>query len=220
MRRLIAVALRMLFVIVAVYPVVLLWLNLRIRHVARLPATGPAIIAANHNSHFDTLVLFFLFPLSRIADVHPVAAADYFLANPLLKFFSLRLIGIVPVRRGRASATDDPLEECYTALEAGKVLVLFPEGTRGEPEQMAELKSGIWHLASRFPQVPVFPVFMYGTGKSMPKGRLLPLPFLVKVAVGRPLYGNLEKSEFLAILRARLCNLQTITLSTHEYENL
>lgn len=220
MRRLLASTLRVLFVIVAVYPVVLLWLGRRVRHMARLPMTGPAIVVANHNSHFDTLVLLSLFPLSNIADVHPVAAADYFLANPWLRWFSLRLVGIVPVRRGSGSEGQDPLEACYRALDAGKVLVLFPEGTRGEPEQMAELKSGIWHLAKRFPHVPVVPIFMYGAGKSMPKGRIFPLPFVIKVTVGRPLHGNVDKNEFLALLRGRLLGLRAKTLLTHEHETL
>lgn len=220
MQSLLASTLRVLFVIVAVYPVVLLWLGRRVRHTARLPLTGPAIVAANHNSHFDTLVLLSLFPLSHIADVHPVAAADYFLTNPWLRWVSLRLIGIVPVERGSRSEGQDPLEECYRALDAGKVLVLYPEGTRGQPEQMAELKSGIWHLANRFPHVPVVPVFMYGAGKSMPKGRFIPLPFIVRVSVGRPLHGDLDKNEFLALLRGRLHGLRAKTLSTHEHESL
>ena len=57
-------------------------------------------------------------------------------------------------------------------------------GTRGEPERMQELKSGVAVLASKYPQVPVVPVFMHGLGKSMPKGTFIPVPFFVDVYIG------------------------------------
>ncbi len=196
--------LRMLFAVCIAYPVVLLWLGINVRHRERLPLRGPAIVAANHNSHLDILTLLSLFPLLSIPQVQPAAAADYFFKNRLLKWFSLNVVGIIPVVRGGAVAGGDPLQECYRALEAGKVLVIFPEGTRGEPEQMAELKSGIWHLARRFPQAPVVPVYMHGLGRAMPKGSWIPVPFFVSVAVGRHLHWLESKEEFMAGLRDRL----------------
>ena len=144
--------LRLLFVTCVAYPVVWLWLGIHVRHRERLPSRGPAIIAANHNSHLDILTLLSLFPLLRIPGVQPAAAADYFCKNWLVKWFSLHVIGIIPVVRGQGYDPNapDPLADCYRALEAGKVLVIFPEGTRGTPEEMAELKAGIWHLAKRY----------------------------------------------------------------------
>ena len=202
-------SLRMLFVACVAYPVVLLWLGIHVRHRERLPCKGPAIIAANHNSHLDILTLLSLFPLLSIAGVQPAAAADYFFKTWWLKWFSMHVIGIIPVvRGGRHSRTEDPLEGCYRALEAGKVLVIFPEGTRGEPEQMADLKAGIWHLAKRFPEAPVVPVYMHGLGKSMPKGTFIPVPFYVKVAVGNALCWSEDKAEFMAGLRDQLHKLK------------
>jgi 1-acyl-sn-glycerol-3-phosphate acyltransferase len=210
--------LRMLFVIVIAYPVVLLWLGMRVRNRERLPFKGPAIVVSNHNSHLDVLGLLTLFPLRSIPAVQPAAAADYFFRNPWLKWFSLNVIGIIPVLRGRAEHSADPLEACYRALDAGKVLVIFPEGTRGEPEHMAQLKSGIWYLAKRFPRAPVIPVFMHGLGKSMPKGALIPLPFFINVAVGKPLHGSNNKSLFMATLRDSLLQLELNTHPVHDNE--
>jgi 1-acyl-sn-glycerol-3-phosphate acyltransferase len=195
--------LRLLFVTCLAWPVVLLWLGLHVRHRERLPRAGPAIVAANHNSHLDILTLLSLFPLLSIPGVQPAAAADYFFKNAWIKWFALHVVGIIPVARGGLSH-GDPLQDCYRALEQGKVLVIFPEGTRGEPEQLAELKAGIWHLAQRFPHVPVIPVFMHGLGKAMPKGSWIPVPFFINVGIGMPLYGTLEKTGFLSALRERL----------------
>ena len=64
-----------------------------------LPRSGPAIIAANHNSHVDTLLLLTIFPARLMGRLRPVAAADYFLRGPLIGWFSRALIGIVPIVR-------------------------------------------------------------------------------------------------------------------------
>lgn len=203
--------LRMLFAVGIAYPVVLLWLGIHVRHRERLPLKGPAIVAANHNSHLDILALLSLFPLLSIPQVQPAAAADYFFKTKLLKWFSLNVVGIIPVVRGGAGSEADPLEACYRALEAGKVLVIFPEGTRGEPERMAELKSGIWHLAKRFPQAPVVPIYMHGLGKSMPKGSVIPVPFFIKVAIGRHLFWTENKETYMTDLRERMQGLKQKT---------
>jgi 1-acyl-sn-glycerol-3-phosphate acyltransferase len=208
MREWMRALLRMLFVACVAYPIVLLWLGIHVRHRDRLFIKGPAIVAANHNSHLDILTLLSLFPLLRIPHVQPAAAADYFFNTPLLKWFSLNVIGIIPVMRGGTKLGSDPLEACYRVLEAGKILVVFPEGTRGEPEQMAELKSGIWYLARRFPQAPVIPVYMHGLGKSMPKGAWIPVPFFVSIGVGKSLHWIEDKQAFIDALRDRLHGLK------------
>lgn len=208
--------LRMLFVVCVAYPVMLLWLGINVRHRERLPLKGPAIVAANHNSHLDILTLLSLFPLMSIPNVQPAAAADYFFKTPLLKWFSLNVVGIIPVVRGGASQGGDPLGECYRALEAGKILVIFPEGTRGEPEQMAELKSGIWYLSKRFPHAPVIPVYMHGLGKAMPKGTWIPIPLFISVAVGKALYWTESKNAFIEVLKERLIGLKQKTHPTSE----
>jgi 1-acyl-sn-glycerol-3-phosphate acyltransferase len=210
--------LRLMFVTCLAWPVVLLWLGIHVRHRERLPRKGPAIVAANHNSHLDILALMSLFPLFSIAGVQPAAAADYFFKNAWIKWFSLHVVGIIPVVRGGDRTHGDPLEDCYRALEQGKVLVIFPEGSRGEPERLADLKAGIWHLAKRFPQVPVIPVFLHGLGKAMPKGSWIPVPFFINVGIGKPLYGTLDKTDFLAALRARLQCLKQKICPTNDIE--
>src|SRR5262249_38291180 len=157
--------LRYLFFIVVVRPFALFLLGVNARHRERLPAGGPAIIAANHNSHLDTLVLMTLFPQRLLTSLRPGPAAAYLteLRGPAV--VALNRVGIIPLAREGRTGRADPLAASDAALAGGNILILFPEGSRGEPERLGAFKNGIAHLARRYPDVPVFPVFLHGLGK-------------------------------------------------------
>jgi 1-acyl-sn-glycerol-3-phosphate acyltransferase len=196
--------LRALFFLLLVRPLVLLMLGVNARHRMRLPAEGSAIIAANHNSHLDTLVLMTLFPQAMLPRLRPVAAADYFLRNRLFAWFAREIIGILPLSRCVKPGDPDPLAACDAALAEGDILIMFPEGTRGEPERIGAFKSGIAHLARRHPDAPVVPVFLHGLGKALPRGAYLLVPFFVDVFVGEPLRWSGDKQGFMAELDRRI----------------
>ena len=199
--------LRHLFYRVVVRLVVLIVLGLNIRHRERLPAKGPAIVVANHNSHLDTMVLITLLPARLLDRIRPVAAADYFLTTPRKAWFALNIVGILPIKRRRDQPDEDLLAPCYEALEDGKILIFFPEGSRGKPEKLATFKGGIAKLAARFPNVPVSPVLLHGLGKALPKGEKLLVPFFCDVFVGEALYGAESRRDFLGRLEARMAAL-------------
>ncbi|MCQ8106334.1 1-acyl-sn-glycerol-3-phosphate acyltransferase [Methylomonas sp. SURF-2] len=192
--------LRGLFYLLLVKPLVLFLIGLNVRGRQYLPSAGPAIVVANHNSHLDTLVLMSLFPQALLADAHPVAAADYFFRNRCLKWFALRIIGIVPIDRRPAAVGGDTLTPLLRALDHGKILLLFPEGSRGAPEQLGKFKSGIAHLLSKRPEVPVIPVFFSGLGKCLPKGEFVLVPFFVDVFIAPALAWNGSRPAFMAEL--------------------
>jgi 1-acyl-sn-glycerol-3-phosphate acyltransferase len=192
--------LQLLFFLLFVKPLVFLILGVNIRHAQLLPQTGPAIIVANHNSHLDTMVLMALYPLKMISSIRPVAAMDYFMRNPLLAWFASHIIGIIPLQRTVRARDGDPLAGSIAALEQGEILILFPEGSRGKPEQLSSFRTGIAHMAKRVPEVPVVPVFLHGLGMALPKGEALLVPFFCDVFVGNHLHWNGEREAFMTAL--------------------
>ncbi|MCX8970994.1 MULTISPECIES: 1-acyl-sn-glycerol-3-phosphate acyltransferase [Citrobacter] len=208
--------LRTLFTLCIVWPVIWLWLGLRIRHRDRLPIRGPAIIVANHNSHMDVFALLSLFPLRRQASIHPVAAADYFLRNKAMAWFALNILNIIPI--SRKGGETNPLAQCEQALRDGKILILFPEGTRGEPGKLSPLKSGLWHLSQRVPDVPIIPVWLRGTEHVMAKGNRIPLPLFIDVNIGRALRFHDDKHRFMDEFRQQLLLLQQQTTGMQPHE--
>ncbi|MFL6234324.1 MAG: lysophospholipid acyltransferase family protein [Thermoanaerobaculia bacterium] len=198
--------LRFVFFRLVVRPVVGIALGINVRHRERLPADGPAVLVANHNSHLDTMVLMTLLPPRLLPKVRPVAAADYFLKNRLLAWFSLRIIGILPIVRG-GGGKSDPLAAVHEALARGEIVILFPEGSRGEPERLSEFKSGVAHLARAHPEVPVIPAFLHGLGKSLPKGSAVFVPFCCDVVIGEPIPWQEDRKLYIQELRERMSAL-------------
>jgi len=191
--------LRTAFFALVVRPVMMIALGTNVRRVELLPKTGPAIIVANHNSHLDVFALMNVLGLSRLRHVRPVAAADYFMTRPLRRWFATQIVGIIPIDRKKARREDGkhPLEPISEVIRDDGIVLLFPEGTRGEPEQRDAFQTGVAHLARRHPDVPIIPVFMHGLGKALPKGEALLVPFFCDMFVGIPLPKGLEKQAFM-----------------------
>jgi 1-acyl-sn-glycerol-3-phosphate acyltransferase len=201
--------LRWFFYAIVVRFVVMIVLGLNVRHRERLPRGGPAILAANHNSHLDTMVLMSLLPLHLLPRLRPVAAMDYFFRSRALAWFATHVIGILPIKRQRSTPDEDLLAPVAEALARGDILIFFPEGSRGEPERLTEFKSGLARLAERFPNVPVTPVFMHGLGKSLPKGDWVLVPFFVDVFVGASLTWCGDRTAYMQGFKQAIDSLAT-----------
>jgi 1-acyl-sn-glycerol-3-phosphate acyltransferase len=201
------VLLRIVFAIAIVRPLIFLIIGINVRRRQLLPTSGPAVIVANHNSHLDTLVLTTLFPLRMLHRIRPVAAADYFLKNRWITWFSLRILNIIPLQRGGGGAGRDSFAAIHAALDDGDIVIIFPEGSRGEPEVIQRYRSGIYHLVQDRPDVPIYPVFLHGLGKALPKGTYLLVPIFCDIFVGQPFNYREPKSEFMGELTARMESL-------------
>ena len=192
----------------------LLWLvlGLSIGGRQRLPATGPAIVAANHNSHLDIWLLLAAFRARTLPQVVPVAAADYFLSTRFLRFAAITLLGVLPLDRN--ARRGDPLATSRAALEAGKILIVFPEGTRGKPEELGTLKAGITKLA-RDTGAPIVPVYLQGAGRILPKGARIPVPFTCTMLVGKPIPPSSDRAETMSALAGAFRSLAAAAPPLH-----
>jgi 1-acyl-sn-glycerol-3-phosphate acyltransferase len=202
------------FFALVVRPVLMIFSGGSVRGREHLPAKGPAIIVANHNSHLDTLTIMALYPLRMLPLLRPVAAVDYFMRTRVLGWFATNIIGIIPIaRRGREKG-HDPLDGCFDALDRGEILILFPEGSRGEPEALSQFKKGVAHLVKARPSTPVYPMFIRGLGKVLPKDSRLLVPFNSEIAVGEPLVWNDGVDAFMVALQLRMQELAATVHAT------
>lgn len=204
--------LRLAFFALVVRPVILLVIGLSVRHRDRLPADGPAIIAANHASHLDTLVLMSLYPLAMLPKLRPVAAADYFLATERRAWFALNIMGIIPIERrvvraGHPEEIEALFKGPVEALERGEIVILFPEGTRSRNRTMGAFKAGIARIAERCHRAPVVPVFLQGLHKAMPKGSCVPAPIFCDVYVGEPIAWPGARAKLMGELKTSISRL-------------
>jgi 1-acyl-sn-glycerol-3-phosphate acyltransferase len=199
--------LRGAFFLLFVRPVLTLMLGTHVRGRENLPKTGPAIIVANHNSHLDTMTIMAMFPMRFLPKLRPVAAMDYFMRTGLMAWFATNIIGIIPIVRGGHAAGANPLAPCEDALDRGEILIIFPEGSRGEPEKLQQFKKGVAHLAKARPGTPVHPLFMHGLGKALPKDSVFIVPFNCDVIAGEPFYGSDSIEAFMDNLQTRMTAL-------------
>lgn len=199
--------LRLGFYALVVRPFLIVFLGFNTRNLDRLTAPdGAHLVAANHNSHLDALVLMSLFKLRDIRKVKLVAAKDYFCRTPLLAWLSVNIIGIVPIdRKGRG---EDPFAPIMQALDEGCTVVVFPEGTRGAPEQRQPLKNGISKILQARPDITITPVFMHGLGKSLPNGEALFVPFVCDVNVGEALSWAGDRAQLMSALETSFDGLR------------
>jgi 1-acyl-sn-glycerol-3-phosphate acyltransferase len=196
--------------IIIVRPILQLWNGLNVKYSSHWekewPPKGPVIIIANHNSHWDTLLIETLFPYAMVYQVRSVAAADYFFTNKALKWFALEVMRIIPVWRGTGKDGGDPLAGVHEVLNDGGIVIIYPEGKRGLPEEPSEIKKGITYLMQQHPDVPVIPIHMYGLGKAQGQidrwWKFFPLPFIIDVHVDEPI-GPQKKFTDLASPAAR-----------------
>ncbi len=192
---------------ILVRPVILFVLGINIRHREKLPDSGPVVIIANHNSHLDTLVLMSLFRGKSFQKVRPVAAGDYFMKNKLLAVFSTKVMNIIPIQRKMTKDIRGMFSPILEALEDDSIIILFPEGSRGEAEQLSKYKSGIYYLMREVPDIEIVPVFLHGLGKALPKGSFIFVPFFVDILVGDSFKYNENRKAFMDTLNDRMNRL-------------
>ncbi|MFI9326861.1 lysophospholipid acyltransferase family protein [Kitasatospora sp. NPDC052868] len=157
-----------------------------IQGLENVPRKGGVILASNHLSFIDSVVI----PLTAPRRVHFLAKAEYFtgtgLKGALSKGF-FESIGAVPVERGTYRSAQASLESALEILEDGKAFGIYPEGTRSLDGRLYRGKTGVAWLALTA-GVPVVPVALEGPEQILPIGKRVPRIRKVTVRFGEPLH--------------------------------
>jgi 1-acyl-sn-glycerol-3-phosphate acyltransferase len=171
------------------------------------PSSAQRIYFANHSSHLDTILVWAAMPPDLRRRVRPVAAADYWGKGRINRHIALGVLNAVLIDRQTRST--NPLEPLERALAQGDSLIIFPEGTRGTSELPGGFKPGLYHLANKFPDVELIPVFLDNLRRALPKGSLLPVPLSCVARFGDPMHllPDEPKQDFLARARAAVVAL-------------
>ncbi len=150
-----------------------------------IPAEGPVILASNHLSFSDS----FFMPLMVPRPVYFLAKSDYFTGTGIkgrLTAAFFRGVRSVPIDRSSGAAADPALQTALRILGEGKVLGLYPEGTRSPDGRLYKGRTGIARIALES-GIPVVPCVMVGTFEIQPPGQVRPKIKRVGVQFGKPL---------------------------------
>jgi long-chain acyl-CoA synthetase len=146
-----------------------------------VPANRNFLVVANHASHLDfALASYALGAPGR--ELVVLAAKDYFFNTGARRFVVGNFTRLIPFDRERAQL--DSLDDAIDELDAGRSVLMFPEGTRSPDGAIHEFKSGAGYLALRG-GCDVLPVRISGTYEVLGKGSIIPHRRPVEVRIGR-----------------------------------
>jgi len=164
---------------------------------ARAPSEDrQRVFFANHTSHLDFILIWASLPARVRKRARPVAARDYWESGPLRRYLARNVFRAVLIDRGTPGdgAERSPRERGQEAtarmvegLGREDSLIVFPEGTRGSGDEVAEFKSGLYYLWRERPDLELVPVHLENLNRVLPKGEFIPVPMISRVTFGPPL---------------------------------
>lgn len=160
--------------------------RLKISGQNNIPSSGPLIVVANHNSYVDPVVLALAFRRR----IYFMAKSELF-KIPLFGAF-VRALGGFPVERGEPDRK--ALKSALQILVEGKILGIFPEGTRIRRPGLGPMESGTAIIAMKS-EASVLPVGITGSDRVMPEGTRFPRFPKIEIRVGSPLSLRAEPSH-------------------------
>ena len=171
------------------------------------------ILIANHNSHLDAMSIMASVPKSILHKVKPVAAQDHFGKTKWQAWLSNYFINTLLIQRksDKENPENDPVYKMNKALKEGFSLIIFPEGTRGEPNLPKEFKAGVALILIENPHIPYVPIYLKAMGKAMPKGDNLIVPHESAIVYGAPKkISSINVTEILEQMKQEIQTLNSI----------
>lgn len=166
------------FMALWIYVVTRWYFRLKVEGAENIPLTGPVLLVANHASNLDPTTIACGLP----RQVHFLAKEEL-LQKPGLGSF-LRCVNTHPIRRGGGDRA--AIRQCVELLKQGRVVLIFPEGTRTRDGQLQEAKPGAAMIAVQSNAV-ICPVYIGGTFEAMPRTASRPRRSKVRVLIGEPI---------------------------------
>jgi 1-acyl-sn-glycerol-3-phosphate acyltransferase len=187
-----------------------------------VPSSGPVIVASNHLAVADSFYL----PLVLRRRITFLAKAEYFtgtgLKGKLTKFF-YSSTGQVPIDRTDADSAQAALQTAQRILSQGKLLGMYPEGTRSPDGRLYKGKTGLARIALES-GIPVIPVAMIGTDVVNPPGDKMWHFGRVQVRFGKPMdfsrFEGLAGNRFIERAVIDEVMYELMRLSGQEYVDL
>lgn len=176
--------------------------DLRVWGLDYIPKTGGALLVSNHQSNLDPIMLAVRVrrPVSFFAKVELFEA-------PVLGRL-IRNLNAFPVRRGEGDI--GAVKEAIRRLKEGRVLTVFPEGTRTRTGEIGPIQSGIAMIIRRA-GVPVVPAIVEGSYEAWPPGQKFPSLHPVRVLYGPPMkLHDYPPRDIVEVLDQTLRTMQTI----------
>ncbi len=162
------------------------YFRLRVEGLENIPKSGGAVLASNHQSFVDILILGGCMPR------HIAFVARDTLAEWRWLAYTMRQCGAVLVRRGTSDRR--ALRAMAEHLEQDDIVVIYPEGTRTRDGSLQEFKGGAL-LAARMAGVPIIPCGVRGAFEAWPRGRTIPRPKKIGVRFGPPIDSALPDAQ-------------------------
>jgi len=174
-----------------------------------VPFDRQCIYFANHTSHLDAVVVWAGLPGTVRRWVRPLAAKEYWEGNRFRRYLASHVFRAVLVRRSPPGSAGSPLaarnliDQVSDVMGNRSSLIVFPEGTRGDGAEIMPFKSGLYYLALRKPNAYLIPAYLENLNRILPKGELLPVPFLSSLRFGAPLRVETGESKKVFLERAQ-----------------
>ena len=204
-------------------PVYRLWIR-KIEGIENIPKDKVFIVAGNHASYFDVLLLPSII-LPKISIKMHALVNSYYWNNKITEFF-LTKWECIPVyvenKKNPRQKNKEALQKAIKYLKNGEIMMIFPEGKRSPDGKLQKAYNGIARLALKA-RVPVLPCGIIGSSKVMPKGAAFPRFARCDVKIGKPMHfekyykKNQNKKIFEEITRSIMKEIAKLINQEYDY---
>jgi len=173
-------------------------MRVKVRGKGNIPHNRNTLVVANHASHLDQGLIRYALG-SYGEQMIALAAQDYFFSDKWRRAYFENFTHTAPL--DRRSGLRKALRQCADQLDAGRTVLIFPEGTRSKDGVMQDFMPMIGALSLNH-DVDILPLYLKGTHKALPKGAKFPRNRQLEARIGPPLRVERLRQEVEGMKRA------------------